>query len=167
MVMRAFVGVGVGAALPTVVSLGVEARLDFGTFDLGTRYAWLGEDFEGGLEVATYGRTELGFKVIDLETFNLRVRGGIQHWVAGGVHDLGVSGGIAVEAFPGSSVTVNAEVGAGNLGGARIVYGRALVGTMLGHLELSGGWDHTTFLTSDGSPSVHLSGPVLLARYWF
>jgi hypothetical protein len=164
--LRAVVGVDGGLVLPTVGRISAEGRLDFGTIDFGTRYSWLMEKVDGGLDTVTFGRTEIGYNLIEVEGFNARLRGGVLHWVANGMHDFGISGGAAIEAFPGRSVTLNVEFGVGILGRASVLYGRALVGTMLGHFELAAGWDHTSLLTDDGSPPVRLTGPVFVARYW-
>jgi hypothetical protein len=164
--VRVVLGLEGGLMLPTVGRVGVAARFDFGDLDLSTRYSWLFEEVDGQLDTVVFGRTDLGIGFQTHLDVEFRLRVGLNHWVAGGQHDFGLSAGMGLEVHPGAPYTVNVEAGGGSLGLGGVVYARIVVGMMLGRAELGLGWDHTTLFTRDESSNVHVTGPVLVTRFW-
>lgn len=163
---RAVFGVEGAWVIPTVGRAALSARVDLGPVELSVRYAGLFERVEGRIESVVVGRTDVGYRIMDTEDVDARVRLGLNHWIDGAGHSFGVAGGVAVDVFPGAPWVLSAEAGGGSLGQAGVVQARATAGVMVGLVELGLGWDHTSLLTSDGSPGVHLTGPIAITRIW-
>lgn len=163
---RVVLGAEAGWVVPSAGRAALSARFDLGAFELAVRYAGLFERVEGQLDAVTLGRVDVGFRIVDLTDVDARLRLGLNHWIDATGHSFGVAGGLAVDVFPGAPWVLSVEAGGGSLGQAGIVQARATAGVMFGLIELGLGWDHTTLLTSDGSPSVHLSGPIAITRFW-
>jgi hypothetical protein len=163
---RVVLGAEAGWAVPSAGRAALAARFDLGVFEFAVRYAALFERVEGQIDTVTLGRVDVGFRVVDLADVDARIRLGLNHWIDAAGHNFGFAGGLAVDVFPGAPWVLSAEVGGGSLGQAGIVQARATAGVMFGLVELGLGWDHTTLLTDDGSPSVHLTGPIAITRFW-
>lgn len=163
---RVVLGAEGGWVIPSVGRAALSGRFDLGPIEFAVRYAALLEPVEGRVDSVVMGRIDVGYRLTDLPDVDARVRLGLNHWVDDAGHSFGVAGGLAVDVFPGAPWVLSAEAGGGSLGQAGIVQARATVGVMLGLVEVGLGWDHTTLLTSDGSPGVHLTGPIATTRLW-
>ena len=137
-----------------------------GVLDIELRYGAYFEQVPTGIAALGIGRLGLAFYLVDGDGVQLRgsVGGLLYHDAAG--TELGVDGLLELDAYPGESIVVSIEAGAGVLGGGLMVDGRASVGFQLDRGELYLGYQVLGIYPQGGGPGDTLHGPMAGIRVW-
>lgn len=155
-----------GYTIPGVGRGGVAARLLFSIYEFEVRYSLYVEPQATEISEVALGRWDFGIHLLESPGGQVRVHGGFLHWGDAFGHTLGFSGGIGVEAYPAEPFVFTLDAGGGSLDQAGILYARATAGVLVRNIEFQLGWDHVSLTTRDGSPWVHLTGPLAGVRFW-